>query len=176
MPFSLHVFLKSLIPNGLQIDQTEVTNFLVLCGTIFTIIQFIISIFQQAPYGRYAVSSSKYLNWCPINSKIAWILQECPAFFIPVYLLYEAWDITNISTKILLLAFIIHYFQRTFIFSLLMKSGSKSPLLPTTMAFLFCSFNGFLQSHVLLYDKKVHKEYAKIYQLKINIKYLIFDI
>ena len=67
---SLHVFFKSLIPNGLQKDETEVTNFLVLCGTIFTIIQFIISIFQQAPYGRYAATSSKYLNWCPINSKL----------------------------------------------------------------------------------------------------------
>ena len=45
-------------------------------------------------------------------------------------------------------------FFRSFIFPFLMKPGSKSPFLTTFFAFIFCSFNGFLQSHTLIYDKK----------------------
>ena len=35
-----------------------------------------------------------------------------------------------------------------------MRPGSKSPLLPTILAFGFCAFNGFLQAHTLMYDPK----------------------
>ena len=48
----------------------------------------------------------------PINAKLAWIVQECPAFFVPAILLFEAWDNTNISTRILIAMFMVHYFQR----------------------------------------------------------------
>ena len=38
-----------------------------------------------------------------------------------------------------------------------MRPGSSSPILPTVFAFLFCFFNGFLQTHVLLYDTMVNQ-------------------
>lgn len=94
------------------------------------------------------------LAGCQINAKVAWIFQECPAFFVPAYLLFETFATINLSTKILIGCFMLHYFQRSFIYPILMRPGSKSPLLPTVMAFLFCFFNGFLQAHVLIYDKQ----------------------
>ena len=43
---------------------------------------------------------------------MAWIVQECPAFFVSATLLFEAWASTNTSSKILVGMFILHYFQR----------------------------------------------------------------
>ena len=72
---------------------------------------------------------------------------------MPAILLTEVWSLTNVTTKLLIGIFMFHYFQRSFIFPILMRPGSKSPLLPTILAFAFCTFNGFLQSHALIYDK-----------------------
>ena len=49
---------------------------------------------------------------CPINPKLAWIIQELPGFLIPTLFLYESWTNLNLSTKILLICFILHYFNR----------------------------------------------------------------
>ena len=39
-------------------------------------------------------------------------MQESPAFIIPCLLLAEKWEQTGITEKILLIMFLIHYFQR----------------------------------------------------------------
>ena len=49
---------------------------------------------------------------CPLNAKLAWIFQESPALFIPAILLIESWNTTNVTTKLLIGIFILHYFQR----------------------------------------------------------------
>jgi len=148
---SFHEVVKNSIFGS--ISDSNVTSTLVWGGFIFTICQFLITFIQPAPYGRYTNSSPSFLTWCQINSKVAWIVQECPAFFVSAILLFEAWASTNTSTKVLVGMFMLHYFQRSFIYPILMRPGSRSPILPTAFAFLFCFFNGFLQTHVLLYDK-----------------------
>ena len=47
-----------------------------------------------------------------LNAKLAWFVQESPAFIIPCLLLAEKWEQTGITEKILLIMFLIHYFQR----------------------------------------------------------------
>ena len=60
----------------------------------------------------------------------------------------------------------IFFVCRSFIYPFLMRPGSKSPLLPTVMAFFFCLFNGFLQTHVLIYDKMVSNWFFAQYYLQ----------
>lgn len=147
---SFHEILKF----GCKMGDTEITNNLVLIGLIFTILQLIISLKIPAPYGRYNSIGPKFLTFCPINAKLAWIIQELPGFLIPTLFLYESWTNLNSSTKILLICFILHYFNRSFIFPIVMKFSSKSPLSTTLLAVLFVCFNGFLQSHTLIHDEK----------------------
>lgn len=132
-------------------SNESISQTLVLGGWAFTIVQFVISLVLPAPYGRYTEASPKYLSFGQINSKLAWVLQESPALLVPSILLYESWNMSNLSQKILVGAFILHYFQRACIFPLLMRGDKGTPILPAIMAWLFCCYNGFLQSHSILY-------------------------
>jgi len=86
-----------------------------------------------------------------LPTRLAWLLQECPAFLIPAALAFEAWNDLELGRKLLLLTFMLHYFQRSFVFPFLIApSNPKTPFLPSVMAFIFCSYNGFMQSHALI--------------------------
>lgn len=41
----------------------------------------------KAPYGRYAEQASSIFGF-PVPGKLAWVLQECPCVFIPLYCIY----------------------------------------------------------------------------------------
>ncbi|KAK6300260.1 hypothetical protein J4Q44_G00283580 [Coregonus suidteri] len=56
----------------------------------------------------------------------------------------------SLGKDLLLWTFCLHYFQRTFIYSLLTK-GRPSPLYIVFSAVVFCTVNGFLQGHYMLH-------------------------
>ena len=99
-----------------------------LCYAVF-IVGFIVAVillFTPAIYGRY--SSNTTIWGFGINAKIAWFMQEIPAFAIPVslwtleyYNCQNATDDNLMTTRIFLCGlFIIHYWQRlikTFVIS-----------------------------------------------------------
>lgn len=78
------------------------------------VIVFILEAFvgMKAEYGRY----NKKKNGLP--APIAWLIQECPAFFVPLFLIFyngvKFFDSFNrINTNlVLLLLFMMHYFNR----------------------------------------------------------------
>ena len=47
-----------------------------------------------------------------MNAKVAWIVQEMPAFILPSIFLWEARTAINVTQHILLGMFMIHYFNR----------------------------------------------------------------
>ena len=90
---------------------------------ILAIVVFIALFFFKAGYGY--LSSS---NWGPkINNKAAWVIMECPAFlFMALYTLKHAVSGSatgNSDTVLYIMAglFLVHYFQRSFIFPLLIR-------------------------------------------------------
>lgn len=135
-------------------SNEDVTFSLVRMGTIFMVLQFLISLVRPVPYGRYKDESPKFLTLFNINNRLAWIVQECPAFFFPFIFAIQARNDLCLAQWILLSAFMLHYFQRSFIFPLLMRSNNSSPFLSTLAAVFFCSHNGFLQSHSIIYTTK----------------------
>lgn len=101
----------------------------------------------RAPYGRYATSASAW--WGPnIPAKLAWFIQELPSFLWPLYALVFV-PIESRVAQFLIALFLLHYFQRTFIFSLRIRGGKPTKLAPFIMAFAFCFFNGYLQTAYL---------------------------
>ena len=63
----------------------------------------------RAAYGRYNKSN------IGLSAPIAWFLQESPAFFIPLYFFFMNETKKEINANsILLLFFLIHYFNRYF--------------------------------------------------------------
>lgn len=67
-------------------------------------------LFQNVPYGRY--TSSKY--GFPVHVKVAWFVQELPAFLLPLSLILWAspLKITELPNQLLLGMYFCHYVQR----------------------------------------------------------------
>ncbi|KAJ8308087.1 hypothetical protein KUTeg_012961, partial [Tegillarca granosa] len=104
--------------------------------------------FLDAPYGRYSRQGFGLF----VNAKVAWVIQELPAFAVPVMLIlfFDFPQMSKTPNRIMLACFLIHYFQRTFIFSFLIRGGKPTPLLPFVLAIMFCCGNGYLQGGYLI--------------------------
>ncbi|XP_043914608.1 3-oxo-5-alpha-steroid 4-dehydrogenase 2 isoform X1 [Protopterus annectens] len=101
------------------------------------------------PYGRY-VSSLPGTGYIMLPAKLGWFLQELPAFLVPALMVGASGGIVTLNSKLPLLLFCGHYFQRTFIYSLLTR-GRPVPLFIVISSVIFCSFNGFLQGYHLVF-------------------------
>lgn len=109
------------------------------------IIVYIALFFLKAGYGYLSNS-----NWGPkINNKVAWVAMECPSFFF--LLLYtlkfaeSGVDTGNEPVVLYIMAgfFLIHYFQRSFIFPLLMRGKSTMPISIMAMGMVFNTLNAW---------------------------------
>lgn len=102
---------------------------------------------KNAPYGRYDDSST-----LKINVKLAWFLQELPSFLVPVLLfLYAKVPKADQPINCILLGmFLLHYTQRTFVYPFLIRGGKPTTLYVAVLAFVFCCYNGLMQSYYLL--------------------------
>ncbi|XP_064172975.1 3-oxo-5-alpha-steroid 4-dehydrogenase 2b [Anguilla rostrata] len=125
----------------------EGTVWYLSCGLVFGGVMFLFRQMRvRTPYGRYVNPSARLL----VPAKLAWFLQELPSLLVPVVLVLTAHSPSKLGQKLLLWTFCLHYFQRTFIFSLLTK-GRPSPLKIVVSATAFCSINGFIQGHYHLH-------------------------
>ncbi len=111
--------------------------------------------FVEAPYGKYAEKAAWYYG-PPINGKVAWILQECPAFLFPAYFAFKAsrWggseageavaaELSSLTPRSVLLGmFLLHYFNRSFVYPMRIQGGKPTPLVVALMALCFCICNG----------------------------------
>ncbi|MCI4393947.1 hypothetical protein PGIGA_G00163320 [Pangasianodon gigas] len=98
-------------------------------------------------YGRYVETSAPGVM---VPAKVAWFIQELPSVLVPVLLLLSTDTSRSLGRTVLISTFCLHYFHRTFIYSLLNK-GRPCPLFIMVSAVMFCSLNGFLQGHYMLH-------------------------
>lgn len=107
---------------------------------VIGVITFFAALNFKAPYGRH--TSTK---WGPqIDNKWAWFFMEIPAFLIPLYFLLSNLKTINSIHIVILSLFILHYFNRVFIFPFRIKTtGKKMPLLIAFFALVFNLINGF---------------------------------
>ena len=126
---------------------------LIAAMSIMAVIVFVVLFFFKAGYGYL---SNK--NWGPvINNKLAWILMEVPAFF---FLLFYTLDYFinikysgNENWVLLIMSslFLIHYFQRSFIFPLLLRGKGKMPITIVLMGITFNTLNSYIIASWLFY-------------------------
>ncbi|MBP7209946.1 MAG: DUF1295 domain-containing protein [Paludibacteraceae bacterium] len=122
-------------------------NFFLLIMTIIALVVFVSLFFVEAGYGK--LISEK---WGPsINNKVAWVMMECPVFFVIAYLWWMSDRTFEIVPLIMFLLFELHYFQRSFIFPFLLKGDSKMPIAIMLMGVLFNIANGYIQGRWIFY-------------------------
>lgn len=71
-------------------------------------------IFLKAEYGRYFSSNSTRKYGFAVDARVAWFVQELPAFVVPcLLLLYARKDVFGLTPNMTLLSlFLLHYTQR----------------------------------------------------------------
>lgn len=112
---------------------------------------FVALYFVKAGYGIFHTSS-----WgISIPNKPAWILMETPAFAIMLLCWLNHGIQTGAPQSVFVLLFLLHYFQRSFIFPLLMKGRSRMPLLIVLMGAIFNTLNAWLLAEGMFYYSPV---------------------
>ena len=110
-----------------------------------------------APYGKFKKASGVFSS-VTINSKLAWSFQECPAFIIPFYIFLMRMSSLSWLSTCAFVMFCVHYLNRSFIYPFFIKSQKETPLETCVSAFMFCSFNGWLQSISIIENDFSHRE------------------
>ena len=85
-----------------------------------------------------------------IPAKVAWVLQESPAFLVPAVAFFGFGLNQEAAPNVVLCgAMMVHYFQRSFIYPLLIRGGKPFPVSTFIMAMQYCAINGYLQGRYL---------------------------
>lgn len=110
-------------------------------------IVFVSLYFVTAGYGKFRTSA---WGWS-LNNKLAWVLMEAPAFLAMLFV----WQMEGASLRmpalLFMLLFEFHYFQRSFVFPLLLKGKSRMPVSIVLMGVTFNVLNGVLQGGTLFW-------------------------
>jgi len=119
-------------------------------GFLFTMLGLAMIVFIALQFVTVAYGMTFNNRWgISINSKLGWWLMEMPVFvaMIIIYGISLSMKIKpfNWVTSFILLLFLLHYGQRTFVFPLLMKGNSKMPLSVIFSGIFFNFFNAFMQ-------------------------------
>lgn len=108
---------------------------------------FVSLFFVDAGYGKFYTK-----KWGPaINNRLGWVLMECPVFFLMIALWLCSDRKDDLPRIVMLLIFEIHYFQRSFIFPMLIRGEGRMPLSIIVMSILFNSLNALAQGGWLFY-------------------------
>lgn len=133
----------------LKISYMTISAFNLFLGimSLIALFVFIALYYVKAGYGMFRTA-----KWgISLNNKWAWVLMEAPVFFVMLALWAHSGVGTMAPEFIFLLLFLLHYFQRSFIFPWLMKGKSRMPLAIMVMGIVFNLLNGVMQAGGLFY-------------------------
>ena len=113
---------------------------------VFITLQFVTPAYGMTFNNRWGVS---------VRSNIGWFIMEAPVFFAMLMLYYLSTILAvkpfNVVTFVIFSLFEFHYFQRSFIFPLLMKGQSKMPISIIITGALFNTLNAIMQGGWLFF-------------------------
>ena len=122
-------------------DITNITYIWILIALIV----FPINLIYKAPYGKH--STKKWGK--SIDNKTGWILMELPALLTCPLIYFTIAEEIN-SNVVFIVLWIIHYFNRTVIYPLRIKTkGKKIPIAIVASAFFFNLVNGVLNGYFI---------------------------
>tara|TARA_B100001996_G_scaffold240020_1_gene185531 strand:- start:1101 stop:1862 length:762 start_codon:yes stop_codon:yes gene_type:complete len=111
----------------------------------------------DAPYGRHTSN-----NWGPlVDNKLAWIVMELPALILCPLIVFLSENILSNVTKFFILLWVIHYFNRSVIFPIRIKTNKKKmPFIIAFLAIIFNVINGLING---LYFSNIGYNYPELW-------------
>lgn len=122
-------------------------NLLLVAMSVLAPIVFVALYFVKAGYGQFRTKGWGF----SINNKIGWVLMEVPVFILMTLLCVYSDRYNSLPHLLFFALFQLHYFQRTFIFSFLIKGRSKIPLTIILMGVFFNVVNVTMQGGWIFY-------------------------
>ncbi|XP_057646181.1 3-oxo-5-alpha-steroid 4-dehydrogenase 1 [Chionomys nivalis] len=131
----------------MDLDELLLLDCFAYLEGVLAFVFFVLLSYVGSPYGRYSWQHPGV----QVPARPAWFLQELPSMVWPLYECVRpaATRLSSLPNRVLLAMFLIHYVQRTLVFSVLIRGGKPTPLISFIGAVLFCTFNGYLQSRYL---------------------------
>lgn len=84
-------------------------------------------------------------KWGPsVDNKLGWVLMETPSFAVMLLLWIFSTREVSAARAVMAVLFLFHYFQRSFIFPLLMRGKSRMPLAIMAMGIIFNVINAYM--------------------------------
>ena len=122
-------------------------NIFLAVMAVTALIVFIALYFVKAGYGYLYNPKFGF----PVPNKIAWVLMEAPVFVAMWLLWWFGGRTLEIVSMILFSIIQIHYFQRSFIFPMLLRGRSMMPVSIMLMGATFNTLNALMQGGWLFY-------------------------
>ncbi len=110
-------------------------------------IVFVVLHFVEAGYG--IMYSRRWGR--SVNNRLGWVLMESPVFFAMLAFWLFSGRRAELAPAVMALLFLLHYFQRSFIFPLLIKGNSRMPLSIILMGVTFNLINALMQGGWIFY-------------------------
>ncbi|PCH93403.1 MAG: hypothetical protein COB85_07150 [Bacteroidetes bacterium] len=124
----------------------EILNSTSIFWMLLAAVVFGVLLFVKAPYGRYARGESRF----SIDNKLGWVMMEFPSFFIMLYFLVTG--TINTYSLFLGILWLAHYFNRSFVFPLRLKTeGKRMSLSIMFLGALFNVVNAGLNGYLLAF-------------------------
>ncbi|MDE6858512.1 MAG: DUF1295 domain-containing protein [Alistipes sp.] len=121
--------------------MTEYFDAFLIVMSALALVVFVALYFVEAGYGY--LFNPKY--GFPVPNKIGWVLMESPVFIVMTVLWLLSDRTWQAAPLVLFLIFQSHYFQRSFIFPMLLRGNSKMPFGIVAMGMLFNTLNALMQ-------------------------------
>jgi 3-oxo-5-alpha-steroid 4-dehydrogenase 1 len=126
--------------------KLETLEYIAYGWLLLAVIIHVVMFYVTAPFGRH--TSEKW--GIMINNKLGWVIMEFPSLAIMLYFLLWGSYSMDSYVWILFAVWIFHYFNRTFIFPLRIKSTPKKmPLFIAVNAIIFNFMNAGLNGYYL---------------------------
>lgn len=128
-------------------DYFDIINYGWIAIAVITLVTLVITKIR-APYGRHTTEGWGKM----IDNRLGWFVMELPAFLLcPLLVIFgpaEKSPLTWLVTGL----WVLHYFNRTIIFPLRLRTkGKKMPMTIILSALFFNGVNGFLNGYYLGY-------------------------
>lgn len=109
--------------------------------TLTALVVFVCLYFVNAGYGKFR---TRQWGWS-IDNRLGWVLMEAPVFLVMLAVWGMAGFSLHVPELVFLGLFLLHYFQRSFVFPFLLKGRSRMPVVIMLMGITFNVINGVLQ-------------------------------
>lgn len=123
-----------------QIFNPDIFYTVITVMAVLAVIVFIALHRVEAAYGMTYKAS-----WGPaVGNKTGWVVMEAPAFICMAVIWACSPRAGDVAPAVMASLFLLHYFQRSFIFPLLMRGKSRMPWAIVAMGLVFNSINAYM--------------------------------